>query len=327
MVHDSVLSCIGATPMVALRRLFAGADVEVLAKLEFMNPAGSVKDRVARHIVEHGLRTGMITPDSRLVESTSGNLGVALALVARLYDLSFTAVVDPKTAPANLAIMRNYGVDLDMVDQPDDSGGYLKTRLERVQQILAEDPTSVWINQYANELNADAHYVGTGAEILDAVGDERIDCLVAAVSTTGTVVGTARRLRERFPDLLVVAVDAVGSVIFGGPPADRRLPGIGSSRRPELLDIAEIDRVVHVAEDDALCGCRDLLATEAIFAGGSSGSVIAGVRTLLPIAPPGARIVTILPDRGERYLGIVYPDSIELEPRDMALDLAVGGRF
>jgi N-(2-amino-2-carboxyethyl)-L-glutamate synthase len=308
MVHDSVVSCVGQTPLVSLQRIFPYFGIQVIAKLELLNPGGSVKDRPARFIVERGLKSGEIAPGSHLIESTSGNLGIALAMVAHVYGLSFTSVVDPKISPTNLRILQQFGANIDMVSEPDDQGGYLKTRIRRVKELLQIIPKSVWINQYANQLNWEAHYHGTGDEIVAQL-DGPVDHLVIAVSTTGTIMGLARRLRKEFPKLKVVAVDAEGSVIFGTPAGPRELPGIGASRVPELLDLSEIDEVIFINDRESVQGCRELLLREGIFAGGSSGSVIAAIGKLLPALPRPSRILTLLPDRGERYLDMVYDDT------------------
>jgi cysteine synthase A len=308
MIHRSIADCIGHTPLVSLDRIFPTPGVEVLAKLEFMNPGGSVKDRPARFIIEQGLRDQTIRPGMHLVESTSGNLGIALAMTARVYGLTFTAVVDPKISPTNLKILEHLGAQIDLVREPDDQGGYLKTRIRRVQELLAARPGSLWINQYANQLNWQAHYHGAGHEIVEQL-DGPIDCLVAAVSTTGTILGLARRLRQDFPALNVVAVDAAGSVIFGTPPGPRELPGIGSSRVPELFTPAEIDDVIFVSDWESTRACRELALKEGIFAGGSSGSVVAAIQKLIPRVARPYRILTIFPDRGDRYLDLVYSDA------------------
>ncbi|MEW6732311.1 MAG: 2,3-diaminopropionate biosynthesis protein SbnA [Acidobacteriota bacterium] len=308
MVHNSVISCVGRTPLVRLSRLFPYYGVEVLAKLEMLNPGGSVKDRPARFIVEQGLENGAIQPDTHLIESSSGNFGIALSMVARVYGLSFTCVVDPKISPTNLSILKQFGANIDIVNEPDDQGGYLKTRLRRVKELLQEVPGSLWINQYANQLNWQAHYFGEGNEIVSEL-ESPIDCLVAAVSTTGTIMGLARRLRQAFPTIKVIAVDAAGSVIFGAQPGPRELPGIGSSHVPELLNPTEVDEVFYVNDRESVQGCRELLTHEGIFAGGSSGSVIAAIQKILPRLPRPCRILTLLPDRGERYLDLVYNDT------------------
>lgn len=317
MIHDSITDCVGNTPLVRLDRLFPQRDIEVLAKLEMLNPGGSVKDRSARYIVERGIGDGMIRPGTHIVESTSGNFGVALAMVAVRHGLRFTAVVDPNASRTNLRILRQFGAEIEMVREPDSAGGYLHTRLARVQDLLTEDPDAVWINQYANHLNWETHAVTTAREVIADCPDP-VDVLVAAVSTTGTLHGLARGLRRVWPALQVVAVDAVGSVIFGTPPGPRMLPGVGSSRVPELLTPAEIDRVVHIDDAAAVRGCHRLLRQEAIFAGGSSGSVVAAIETLLPELPRPSRVLTLLADRGERYLDLVYTDEMAIEHDELA---------
>ncbi len=309
MVSASIIECIGGTPLVRLRRLFNNGP-QVYAKLELLNPGGSVKDRPARYIVERGLRDGTIAPGATIVESSSGNFGIALAMAARIYELEFVCVVDPRIAPLNLRILNQLGARVEMVERPDPHGGYLHTRLERVQELLAEIPGAYWLDQYANALNAQCHYDGIGTEIVDALGtEEPVDAFVAAVSTSATLMGAARRLREAYPGIRVVAVDAQGSVIFGGPASRRSLPGIGSSRTPELLCTDEVDEVLYVDDYDSARACRELLRSEGILAGGSSGAVIAAVQRVAAELPPGARIATVLPDRGERYMDLVYDDE------------------
>ncbi|GAA5111683.1 2,3-diaminopropionate biosynthesis protein SbnA [Haloechinothrix salitolerans] len=307
-VCESIFDCVGNTPIVALRRLFRDPSREVLAKLELMNPGGSMKDRSARHIVASGLADGAIRPRSTLVESSSGNFGIALAMAARVHDLRFVCVIDPKTTSANATILRRLGATVEMVTEPDESGGYLHTRIARVKELVTTTPDAVWINQYANDRNWEAYYHGTGAELATQLVRSP-ECLIAPVSTTGCILGCARRLRERFPSMRVIAVDAVGSVIFGGSPGAREIPGIGSSRVPELCCPGEIDDVVYVDDVDAAKGCRELLSAEGIFAGGSSGAVVAAIRELLPTLPEPSRVVAIFPDRGDRYLDVVYDDD------------------
>ena len=307
-IRDSVLGCVGNTPLVALNRLFPEAGIEVIAKLELMNPGGSMKDRPARHIIEAGLANGDIPPGAHLIESSSGNFGIALAIAARLHGLTFTCVVDPKTTTANIQIMRQLGARVEVVTDPDEMGGYLHTRIRRVRELLAHAPNGVWINQYANARNWESYYHGTGRELATELVRPP-DYLFAAVSTTGSILGCARRLRERFADLRVVAVDAEGSIIFGAPPGPRHIPGIGSSRVPELFTPAEIDDVVHVGDAEATRACRRLLTTEGIFAGGSSGAVVAAIARTLPTLPRPCRVVAIFPDRGDRYLDMVYDDE------------------
>jgi len=319
MILHSILNGIGETPIVRLSRLFRNSPCEVLAKLEMLNPGGSVKDRPARYIVERGLAEGTIRPGSHIIESSSGNLAIALAMTCRIHGLRFTAVVDPKISPINLKIIRCYGGNIELVTEKDSQNGYLETRIERVKHLLREQPDAVWINQYANERNWQSHYHGEGEEILKYL-DRPVDYLVLGVSTSGTVHGISRRLREAWPDLKVVAVDAVGSVLFGTPPYPRELPGIGASRVPELLQHGEIDQAIHIDDYESAVACRELVKHEGIFAGGSSGSVISAIQRLARQVPHGTRILTVLPDRGERYLDSVYDDEWLSRMKDRHLD-------
>jgi 2,3-diaminopropionate biosynthesis protein SbnA len=305
MVHESIASCIGNTPIVGLNRLFREGNIRVSAKMEMLNPGGSVKDRPAKFIIEEGLRNGTIPKGAHLIESTSGNLGVALAMLCKVHGLKLTCVVDPKVSKTNLKIMQCFGANVEMVDEKDEQGGYLETRIRRVKTLLESYHNSVWVNQYANAGNWQSHYHGEGREIVEHLSHAP-DYLVIGVSTSGTILGIARRLREVFPKVRVVGVDAVGSVLFGGAGGKRELPGIGASRVPELLVREEIDDVIYVSDLESCQGCLDLLAHEGIFAGGSSGSVVAAIRKLVPTISHKADILTLFPDRGDRYLDMVY---------------------
>ena len=307
MIRSGILSCIGKTPIVRLSKMFGHTPVEVLAKLEMLNPGGSIKDRPARYIVEQGLMDGTINSSTHLVESSSGNLAIALAMVCKQYQLKFTCVVDPKISKTNLKIIQCYGANIEMVSEVDSNGGYLETRIRHVQSILQKNPGTLWINQYGNPRNWQSHYYGEAEEILQQI-PEPLDALVVGASTSGTLLGIARRLKQRWPHLRVIAVDAVGSVLFGTPAAPRELPGIGASRVPELLRPEEVDQVIHIDDYESAMACRKLLTEEGIFAGGSSGSALAAIEKLLQEPHSPRRILTLFPDRGDRYLDLVYDD-------------------
>ncbi len=307
-VSDSVVECVGATPLVRLQRLFPHTNVSLYAKLELMNPGGSMKDRSALYMIEQAMREGLVNERTHLIESTSGNLGIGLAMVAKIKGLRLTCVVDPKISPANLQLITDLGAQIEMVTEKDEQGGYLHTRIRRVGQLCSMQPDTYWINQYANQWNWQAYYYTAAAEIVEQLRAP-IDYLVCAVSTTGSILGFARRLRETNPSLKVIAVDAAGSVIFGGKADKRDIPGIGASRVPELLSREEIDEVIYVNDVESAAGCRTLLQQEGIFAGGSSGSIVAALGKLLPDLPPESTIMTVFPDRGERYMDSVYDEQ------------------
>lgn len=304
-MNPSVDIRIGDTPLVALDRLFPPEIVPVYAKLEMLNIGGSVKDRTAHYMVSQAIAAGRLTRDSHLVESSSGNLAIALAMIAQRFGIPFTAVVDPNCAPTNRRLIEAFGARIDMVRDKDEEGGYLHTRVRRVAELSRTIKGAVWLNQYANPDNWRAHYNGIGAEIVRDMPVEPTH-VVAAVSTCGTLMGLARRLRERWPRIEVVAVDLDGSVIFGRPGGRRDIPGIGASRVPEQLCPSEVDAVIYATDWESALGCRRLVETQGILAGGSSGTVVAAIAKLIPHLGPGARIVTLLPDRGERYLDTVY---------------------
>jgi len=297
--------CVGNTPLVALDRIFPPEHVQVFAKLEMLNIGGSVKDRTAQYMVSQAIEAGRITSDSHLVESSSGNLAIALAMIAKRVGVAFTAVVDPNLAPANRCLIEAFGGHIDLVTEQDDAGGYLHTRVRRVDELVRTIPGAVWLNQYANPDNWRAHYHGIGEEIVRDMPFEPTH-VVAAVSTCGTLMGLARRLREAWPSIEVVAVDLEGSVIFGGAGGDRQIPGIGASRVPEQLVMPEVDAVIYATDWESTLACRRLAEVQGILAGGSSGTVMAAIAKLIPNLPKGSRVVTLLPDRGERYLDTVY---------------------
>jgi 2,3-diaminopropionate biosynthesis protein SbnA len=304
-----ILSTIGHTPLVKLKRVFPDCPFRLFAKLEGFNPGGSAKDRPALHILREAMRNGTIKPSSTVIESSSGNLGIGLAQACRYLGLRFICVVDPKTTEQNIRILRAYGAEIDMVLKPHPATGeFLQARIDRVQTLLETIEDSFWTNQYANVTNAQAHYRSTMHEIATEL-DGRIDYLFVATSTCGTLRGCAEYVRDHHLDTNIFAVDACGSVIFGGQPAKRLIPGHGAGRRPELYRDGLADECVWVTDLDCVVGCRRLVHREAILAGGSSGGVLMAVEQVKERIPWGATCVVIFHDRGERYLDTVYSDE------------------
>ncbi len=305
---EGVLSAIGNTPLVRLTRLFPDSPFNLYAKLEALNPGGSIKDRAAYRIIKGALEQGRIGPDTTIIESSSGNMGIGLAQACRYLGLRFICVVDPKTTKQNLAILKAYGAEIDLVPQPDPvTGEFLQARLNRVQELLKVIPNSWWTDQYANLFNALAHR-RTMAEVMMQLRG-RVDYLFLAAGTCGTLRGTADYIRENRLDTHLWAVDAVGSVIFGQKPGKRLIPGHGAARVPELFEPDLAERCIHVTDVDCIRGCYKLLKREAILAGGSSGAVITAVERVRHEIPDGANVVLLLADRGERYLDTVYSEE------------------
>lgn len=304
-----VLSAIGGTPLVPLDRLFPDSPVRFFGKLEGLNPGGSSKDRAALSMILHAVETGEIVPGRTvLVESSSGNLGIALAQICRRLRIRFICVVDPKTTAQNVALLRTYGAEVDLVTEAgNDNGDYLTARLRRVRQLRDELPNTYWTNQYANPLNAHAQE-SIMREVVTELGGPP-DHMFIAAGTCGTLHGCRNYARRNALPTRVVAVDAEGSAIFGHSARRRLIPGHGAAIRPPLWHDDLADEVVHVNDQDCVVGCRVLAATEAILCGGSSGAVVSAAEQLRTRIPDGSTCVLVLPDRGERYLDTIYSDA------------------
>lgn len=306
-MFDGVLAAIGKTPLIRLGRV-PDLRFRLYAKFEALNPGGSMKDRAAVSIIERGMETGEIGPDTVIVESSSGNMGIGLAQVCAYYKLRFVCVVDPKTTQQNIAILRAYGAEIDFVAEPDRrTGEYLQARIDRVRHLRSTVPNSFWPNQYENLYNAYAHH-RTASEVVEAFGGE-VDYLFCATSTCGTLRGCAEYLRDGGYKTKVIAVDAVGSAIFGGEKAKRLIPGHGAAVVPDLFKQDLASDYVLVTDLDCVAGCRRLVKHEALLLGGSSGGVFSAVERYKPYIPDGATCVMITPDRGERYLDTIYSDA------------------
>jgi cysteine synthase A len=308
-VHQGILSTVGNTPLVRLDRLVPGTSRRIYAKLERFNPGGSIKDRAALNMLRGRVESGQLVPGrSVVIESSSGNLAIGLAQICAYYGIRFICVVDPKTTRQNLAVLRAYQAEVEMIGAPDpDTGEYLPARVRRVQELLASMPHAYRPNQYANPLNAAAQRQ-TMAEIVAAL-DGRVDYLFLSTGTCGTLVGCGDYLREQGLPTRIVAVDAVGSAIFGQAPRPRLIPGHGASVIPQLAGSAAPDEVTYVSDLDCVVGCRLLVNREAVLAGGSSGATVSALLRHLPGIPDGATCVLIFPDNGDRYLDTIYSDE------------------
>lgn len=308
ILSDGIFGAIGGTPLVRLARLFPDAGFTLFGKLESLNPGGSIKDRPAREILSQALSSGRIGLDTVVVESSSGNMGIGLAQACRYLGIRFICVVDSKTTLQNIAVLRAYGAEVEIVTEPDpETGELLQARLKRVQELCARSADSFWPNQYANLGNSDSHYRTTMEEVVAEL-DGQVDYVFIATSTCGTIRGCGQYVRDHMLDTKIVAVDALGSMIFSDRPGVRSIPGLGAGLRPPLCDPGLIDDFIHVDDLECVAGCRRLVQREAILAGGSSGAVVAAISRYRDRIPHGARCVAILPDRGERYLETVYSD-------------------
>lgn len=288
---------------VDLRSIFGRS---LYLKCEGFNFAGSIKLKAAAEMVEAAEREGALTRRSILVESSSGNLGVALSMIAASKGYPFLCVTDARCNQATRRLMEALGsrVHVVTVAASDSCGGLLGARLDYVRALCAADDRYVWLNQYVNPGNWRAHYRSTAPAIVREF--PQLDVLFVGAGTTGTLMGCARYLREWRRPVRIVAVDAVGSVTFGSRPSRRMIPGLGMAVRPPLLDESYVDEVVHVEEADTIRACRRLARHGFLF-GGSTGTVVSGAMGWLARhGTPGLTAVAIAPDFGERYLDTVY---------------------
>jgi N-(2-amino-2-carboxyethyl)-L-glutamate synthase len=276
-------------------------------KCEGFNFAGSVKLKAASEMVEAAERDGTLRPGSILVESSSGNLGVALSMIAASKGYRFVCVTDSRCNLTTRRLMEALGAHVHTVTEPDPVRGLLGARKDHVRALCASDDRYVWLNQYSNPRAWMAHHRTTAPAIARAFPE--LDVLFVGAGTTGTLMGCARWFREWHRPVRVVAVDSVGSVTFGGPPAWRMIPGLGSGVRPDLLDEAFIDEVIHVEEADTVRACHRMARHGFLF-GGSTGTVVSGAMSWLARhGDPDVTAVAIAPDLGERYLDTLYQSN------------------
>jgi N-(2-amino-2-carboxyethyl)-L-glutamate synthase len=273
-------------------------------KCEGFNFAGSIKLKAATEMVEAAERDGVLTPDSILVESSSGNLGVALSMIAASKGYRFLCVTDSRCNLATRLLMEALGAQVHIVTEPDPVTGLLGARLTYIRALCAADDRFTWLNQYTNPNAWKAHYRTTAPAI--AREFPQLDVLFVGAGTTGTLMGCARYFQERHPHVRIVAVDPVGSVSFGAPAARRMIPGLGMGVRPPLLDESYVDEVIYVQEADAIRACHRMARRGFLF-GGSTGTVVSGAMDwLTEHGTPDLTTVAIAPDLGERYLDTIY---------------------
>jgi cysteine synthase A len=283
---------------------FAGSH-DVFLKLEGFNVTGSIKIKTAIELVEDLERRNIATPnETTLIESSSGNLGLALSLVCAIKGYKFICVTDPNANRAAIRGIELYGAQVIIVEDRDAAGGYLGSRLKKIDQLLRSEPNAVWLNQYANVANKNVHAGQTANEIIRHF--DKVDWVFVGTGTTGTLGGISERLRQEFPAVKVVAVEPVGSVTFGGAPGKRNIPGIGTSVRPKLADLVNPDRIIAVNEEKTVAACLSFVRDYHLLVGGSTGTVLSAVQQLGPEFMPDDTVVAISPDLGEKYLDTIY---------------------
>jgi cystathionine beta-synthase len=309
-IEDSILDAIGHTPLVRLSRLGAGLTPQLLAKVEALNPGGSIKDRVAVALIDAAERDGKLKPGGTIVEPTSGNTGTGLAIAARLKGYRVIAVMPDKMSREKIDLLRAYGAEVVVAPTavpPESPESYYRV----ADRLTEEIPGAFQPNQYFNQANPAAHYATTGPELWEQTGG-RITHLVAGVGTGGTITGTGRYLKERNPDLVVVGADPIGSIYSGGEDAVKPylVEGVGEDFWPATFDRSIVDRWIQVSDRDSFLTARRLAHAEGILAGGSSGTALhAALQVAAEIDDPDAIIAVILPDGGRNYLSKVFNDA------------------
>jgi [CysO sulfur-carrier protein]-thiocarboxylate-dependent cysteine synthase len=296
MIADSLLDLIGDTPLVALRQL-SPAGRTIYAKLEGQNPTGSIKDRIALAMVD----AADLAPGQELLEPTSGNTGISLALVAKLRGYKLTCVMPANATPERRLVLELYGATI--VDSPANEGSNGAVRL--AQELAAADDRYVMLFQYANEANPRAHYEGTGAEIVRDL--PRVDALVAGLGTGGTLMGTGARVREAFPGVIVAAAEPLpGDPVMG-------LRSLDDGYVPPILDVTKLDRKILVSNAESVVAVHALLEREGIFAGVSAGAVVHVARKIAEELPEGSTVAAVLADGGWKYLSAEFWSAVDVE--------------
>lgn len=306
----TVLEAIGNTPIVKLVNLTKGENFEIYAKCEFLNPGGAIKDRIARHIVEEALKSGKLKPGGMIIEATSGNTGMGLAICAAHYGLQAIFTLADKMSNEKIDALRAFGAEVIVcptVDSHDPESYH-----EVAKRLAAENENAILINQYHNPLNAQAHYDTTGPEILTQTAGE-FDVYLTGMSTGGTLCGTAKYLREHMPDLKVVASDPAGSGLANYFKTGQmtghfpyKLEGVGEDMLSGNIDMSLIDEFITIDDGLAFRTGRELLKQEGLYAGGSSGMNVAAALQYGRQHGGGIKILTILPDSGNRYASKMY---------------------
>ncbi|TCP67309.1 2,3-diaminopropionate biosynthesis protein SbnA [Baia soyae] len=293
---------VGNTPLVPLEH----PSIHLYTKLEYHNLMNSVKARTAYYMLSSAIKRGEIHEGTTLIESSSGNLAIALATFCQYLKIKFIPVIDPNINGVYEDLLRSISYQVVKVTDRDETGGFLLTRLKKIQDLLHSIPNAYWTNQYQNPDNFYAHYHGIGTELVQHF--ETLDYAFIGVGTGGTISGISNRLKEAFPNVKVIAVDSEGSVIFNDKPKKRHIPGIGASTVPELVKRAVIDEVVHISEQHTVEGCHQLFENHGIFAGGSSGTSYYAIQQYFQDKAFAEKpnVVFLCPDNGVPYVQTVY---------------------
>lgn len=296
-VTDDITQLVGETPMLQLKRMVPAGSAEVFAKLEYLNPGGSVKDRAAIGIIQRAEREGKLASGGTIIEATAGNTGIGLALIGVNRGYKVKLFVPENFSLEKVTIMRALGADV--VRTPDAEG--MQGAIRRAKELVAGDPRAFMAGQFENPANPDYHYETTAREIFEQM-DGRIDAVVLGCGTCGTFTGVARYVKERLPGVVTVAVETQGSILQGGEVGPHKVEGIGVSFIPATFDRAVCDEIMMVSDSDAFDTVKLLAAQQGVLAGSSGGAVVFASLQIAQRLGTGKRVATIIPDSAERYL-------------------------
>ena len=296
-VADDITKLVGGTPILQLKRLVPANAADIFAKLEYLNPGGSVKDRAAIGIIRRAEEDGLLEPGGTIVEATAGNTGIGLALIGVNRGYKVVLFVPERFSEEKIMIMRALGAEV--IRTPDAEG--MQGAIKRANELVARDPDAFMAGQFENPANPEFHYETTAQEIFEQM-EGRIDALVIGAGTAGTFTGVARFLKERLPEVRAYAVETQGSVLGGGPPGPHKVEGIGASFVPKNFDRAVCDGVIMVTDTDAFGMVKVLAAQEGVLGGSSAGANVFAALQVARELGPGKRVVTMIPDSAERYL-------------------------
>lgn len=308
----NLLDTVGNTPLIRVNNLTDNTCAEILLKYERVNPAGSIKDRAANYIIAEAERRGLLKPGVTIIESSSGNFGISLSMIGAAKGYHVIILVDPKTTETNLALLKSLGAEVIVVTEKDDCGSYHKTRIALANKLASEIKNSFRPDQCFNLLNSEAHYRSTAKEIFDDC-QGNIDMLIAPVSTGGQLGGLSRYIKKYYPDVMVVGVDAEGSVVFGGEAHSYKIPGIGLGWTPENLQLDLIDVAYKVSDEDAYLAARSAARHEGILMGPSSGACLMVALHYAMLIGRGKRIVSMVADGADRYIQTLFNDTWMIE--------------
>jgi cysteine synthase A len=306
MIIDSVLKQLNPDIFFQLKGFIKTSDV--FLKLEGLNLAGNIKMKAAHNMLDHGIKHHNIKPGkNKIIESSSGNLAISLAMETKELGFDFYCVADPNLSSYCRQYIELFNGKIITVMEKDLNGGYLNTRINKIIQIINEDPSFYWPNQYMNKANPEAHEKLTAQEIFSQFPNA--DYIFTAISTTGTIGGIAKFYKEKSPKTKIIAVDAIGSILFGNPAGKRFIPGLGASRIPEIFSEDNIYDLIRVNELDMISMCRKILHDYTLFVGGSSGAVLKAIDIYQQNFKKNDVIIGISPDFGHKYIDTIYNDK------------------